>query len=367
MTWSLCANSEAVTSKLEYVQQLDPDNLLKYLHASDIEFPSDIAHSHRGLSIDDFCSRANDIAQTIKVRHEHCLLCIYLFLTTHDFSLDFLNGDLLVFKDTGNKTPNGHVTGTKCRPDITAAFEKDWITDDYMDWALIRLAGERASEGKSREIQRKNVATYLHYLLLARPDFLVAQGLLTNMRLVMFLVGTGSVGIWQLKVNWEDKDLHKFIYAFIYCLYDPSHFADPSYMRTRFNKETSEASYTVDFSTKKFPGFRTIHAKNPFTTRTHVLSSPSLTQGADRSLMVIKEQLCQTGRCFDKLTILTKIHQPVNVPGVVQAVGGEIIPAPLSPGREKHCLGLRQTGSPFTSIPTTQSMLETLFDLLEGI
>ena len=54
-------------------------------------------------------------------------------------------------------------------------------------------------------------------------------------------------------------------------------------------------------------------------------------------------------------------------PGVVQAVDGEIIPAPLSPRREKHRLGLQQMGSPFTSIPTAQSMLETLFDLLEGI
>jgi hypothetical protein len=61
-------------------------------------------------------------------------------------------------------------------------------------------------------------------------------------------------------------------------------------MRTGFNKETSEASYTVDFSMKKFPGFRTIHAKNPFMTHTHVLSNLSLTQGADRSLTVIKEQ-----------------------------------------------------------------------------
>ena len=118
---------------------------------------------------------------------------------------------------------------------------------------------------------------------------------------------------------------------------------------------------------KKFPGFCTIHAKNPFTTRTHVLSNPSLTQRADRFPTVIKEQLCRTGRHFDELTILTKIHQPVNVPGVVQAVAGEIILAPLSPGREKHCLGLRQTGSPFTSIPMAQSMLETLFNLLEGI
>ena len=183
----------------------------------------------------------------------------------------------------------------------------------------------------------------------------------------MFLVGTGSVGIRQLKVNWEDKDLHKFIYVFIYRLYEPSHFADPSYARTGFNKETSEASYTMDFSMKKFSGFRTIHAKNPFTTCTHVLSNLLLTQGADMSLTVIKEQLCRTGQHFDELTILTKIHQPVNVPGVVQAIGGEIIPAPLSPRREKHRLGLRQTGLPFTSIPTAQSMLETLFDLLEGI
>ena len=99
----------------------------------------------------------------------------------------------MVFKDTGNKTPYGHVMGTKCRPDITAAFEKDWRMDDYTDWTLIQLVGERASEGKSREIQRKNVAMYLHYLLLARPDFLVAQGLVITMRSVMFLVHQQNV------------------------------------------------------------------------------------------------------------------------------------------------------------------------------
>jgi hypothetical protein len=55
---------------------------------------------------------------------------------THDFSVDFLNKNLLVFKDMGNKTPSGHITGTRCRPDITAAFEKDWLMDDLPDWAL---------------------------------------------------------------------------------------------------------------------------------------------------------------------------------------------------------------------------------------
>ena len=85
-----------------------------------------MSDSSCGLSIDGFLPLANGIAQSIKARCEPHLLCIYLFLTTHDFSLDFPNDDnLLVFKDTGNKTPNGHITGTKCRPDITAAFEND--------------------------------------------------------------------------------------------------------------------------------------------------------------------------------------------------------------------------------------------------
>jgi hypothetical protein len=276
-----------------------------------------------------------------------------------------------VFKDTEHKIPDGHVTGTRCRPDITAAFEKDWITDVRKDvrtnWALIRLAGEKASKNKSFETQMKNAATYLHYLLLARPDFLVAQGLLTTQSAIIFLVGIGGVGIRQLKVDWGNENLYKFLYAFIYRLHHPSHFADSSYTKTGFDKETSEATYTVCFGTENYPNFRSIHARNPFTTRTHVLSNPSLTRGDDGPPTVFKEQLCRTGRRFDELKILTKIHRVKNVPGVVEAVYGVTIEAPLSPERQRHLLGLRQTGSPFTSIRTAKKMLETLFDLLEGI
>jgi hypothetical protein len=234
------------------------------------------------------------------------------------------------------------------------------------DWALVQLAGERASKGKTLETQKKNAASYLHYLLLARPDILVAQGLLTTKSDVMFLVGIGGVGIRQLQVNWGDENLYKIVYAFIYRLYDPSRFADSSYMSTGFDKETAEAIYTVHFKRREYPDFRTIHARDPFTTRTHVLCNPSLTQD-DRTPTVLKDQLCRTGRRFNELMLLTKIHQPTIVPGVVEAVDGEIIAAPLSPERERHRLGLSQTGSPFMSIPTAKIMLETLFDLLEGI
>jgi hypothetical protein len=356
---------QAFDENVQQSQLIDSIQFLEYLRVGDNVLPSKTPDSLLGLSMDGFCSLANHIARSIKEKRDHRLLSIYLFLTTHHFSLDFPNSDLLVFKDTENKTPSGHVTGTKCRPDITAAFENDWRTDGCTDWALIRLAGERASKGKSLETQKKNAATYLHYLLLARPDFFVAQGLLTTTSSLMFFVGIGGVGIQRLDVDWKNEDLYKLIYALIYRLYDPSHFSDPSYERTEFDAEAFQATYTVRAKEKAYSGFRSIHARNPFATRTHVLSDPSFAQ--KNGVSVIKEKLCRTERRFTEWTILDKIHKPMTVPGVVEAVWGETIGDTLCPGRDKYRLVLRQTGLHFTSIPTAKQMLETLFDLLEGI
>jgi hypothetical protein len=139
-------------------------------------------------------------------------------------------------------------------------------------------------------------------------------------------------------------------------------------MRTEFDEKTFEVTYTVRFQAKEFPGFRPIDARNPFVTRTHILSNPfRMLEGPERTFTVLKQQLCRTGGRSDELSILEKIHRPNRVPGVVEAVDGEVTVAPLSPGRAKYLLGLRQTGLPFRSIPTAKKMLEILFDLLEGI
>jgi len=237
------------------------------------------------------------------------------------------------------------------------------MNPDCTEWPLIQLAGEKASTGKTYEVQLKNAATYLHFLLTARPDLLVAQGLLTTNTGVTFLVGTGGVGIQRLTVKWTKRNhLYKLLYAFIYRLYSPAHFADLSCKRTGFNEKTREATYTLRMNSMDYTNFRAIYAQNPFGTRTHVLSNPLsevMPEGDNRPLTVLKDQLCRIGRRFNEWTILSKIHQPMRVPGVVEAVGSEIIKADLSPGREKHRLGLRQTGSSFTSIPTAKKVLET--------
>jgi hypothetical protein len=283
--------------------------------------------------------------------------------------LDFPNLDTLVFRDTGAKPPPGHVTDTKCKPDITAAFEGHW-KDGLVHWPFIRLAGETASAGKSHADQKGQGILYLHYLLLARPDLYVAQGLLTSNAGVTFLFGIGGAGIREFEVEWAHKDLYKLLYAFIYRLYEPGDFADSSYIKTEFDEDTT-ARYTIKIAyprgTKECHGFYSIYARNPFATRTHVLSNPNFkVEGHD--LTILKDQFCRVKRRFEELTILNEyVHKPERVPGVVVAVYGEQIKPPRSEERCKHRLGLRESGSRFTSIPTLSKVLETLFDVLEGI
>jgi hypothetical protein len=256
-------------------------------------------------------------------------------------------------------------------PDVTAAFERHW-EDGAVRWPFICLAGEMASAGESRVDQEQHAFSYLHYLLLARPDLFVAQGLLLSSlrRQVTFLFGIGGEGIWQFNVKWDEQDLNKLLYCFIYRLYEPGNFADPSYIKTEFHEKTS-ARYTIKITypggTKECGGFYPIYARNPFATRTHVLSNP-IFKFEDNDLTILKDQFCRVERRFQELTILNDhVHQPEGVPGVVVVAYGEQIKHPLSKERCKHRLGLRESGSRFTSIPTLSKVLEMLFDVLEGI
>ncbi len=284
------------------------------------------------------------------------------------FTLDFPERDTLVFQDTGNKSPPGHVTDTMCKPDITAAFKGHW-KNGVVPWPFIQFTGETASAGKSHDDQKIQAISYLHYLLLARPDLYVAQGLLSSSDKATFLFGIGGEGIREFDVGWKDRKFNKLLYAFIYRLYEPGDFADSSYIKTEFDEETT-ARYTMSIAyrgTKECRGFYSIYARNPFATRTHVLSNPTFkVEGND--LTVLKDQFCRVKRRFEELTIINEyVHKPEGVPGVVVAAYGEQIKLPLSEERCKHRLGLGESGSPFTSIPTLSKVLETLFDALEGI
>ena len=285
-----------------------------------------------------------------------------------------------MFKSTGNKAHRGHVTDTQCKPDITAAFDIYWGDDKTTLWPCIQLAGEDASKGKSKEDQMKQVISYLHYLL-AKPDLYVAQGLLISETDIMFLLGIGGKGIHRFSVAWTDLGLYKLMYAFVYRLYDPGDFMDRFYKK--MDLQDDRVAYTINIrislktevdgvETEKeleCAGFSPIYATSPFGTRTHILSNPrSDIMIGDKVLTVVKDQLCRPDPRFDEYTILTHIHDREGVPGVVEAVYHELIVMPerFDVARKKHRMGLRQSGSPITSVPTLKGMLEIVFDVLEG-
>ena len=153
---------------------------------------------------------------------------------------------------------------------------------------------------------------------MARPDLYIAQGLLSSDNTVIFYFGIGGEGIWQFEVGWKDREFNNLLYAFIYRLYEPRDFVDSSYIKTEFDKETT-AKYTINItyqgSTKECGGFYSIYARNPFATRTHVLSNPNF-KIEGNNLTILKDQFCRVKRRFEELKILNEhVHKPERVPG----------------------------------------------------
>src|SRR6266571_6642771 len=83
------------------------------------------------------------------------------------------------------------------------------------------------------------------FLMLARPDLHVAQGMLIDDKRVLFLLGIEGVGIRSVSVTWKSSNLPKLMYAFIYRLYKPAHFADPSYLSVKPDVPRKSVKYSV--------------------------------------------------------------------------------------------------------------------------
>ncbi|KAG9020642.1 hypothetical protein FS837_007994, partial [Tulasnella sp. UAMH 9824] len=218
---------------------------------------------------------------------------------------------------------------------------KKWSTQTFLK-AANTIAKSIKSQRKTRECQTQQAISYLHYLLLARPDLYVAQGMLTSKTGIKFLLGIGGHGVRSFGVSWGCKELTKLMYAFIFCLYRPGKFADPSYEIGQV--KDNQVTYTI-----KIPAipeddavatgqqvvlchdFLPIYASSPFATRTHVFSKPDseVTINGKR-LTVLKDQLCRVGTRFHEHGILGCVHtQEGKVPGVVEAVYNAVIKLPL--------------------------------------
>ncbi|PPQ82395.1 hypothetical protein CVT25_008356 [Psilocybe cyanescens] len=279
----------------------------------------------------------------------------------------------LVFKSLGDQAQPKHVRNTQCKPKVVAAFRDDWRHNGQVyAWPLIQLTGEiTTSEEESTNTQRKShVATYLHYMILARPDLYVAHGLLVDDSTVTFFAGITGQGIIDIQLDFDNERLPSLLYALIDHIYNPGKFKDNRY-EIKFNLQLQECEYTlllettVPGETRKCPKFRATYADNPFGTTTYIFAASEPIMINNMPLRIVKDQYCHV-TLFSEPEILKHIHEEDETPGVVKLIYDEEweIPVP-SNHRVKRRLGFSQQGDPFMSIRTVRAMLEAAYDILE--
>ncbi|RXW12023.1 hypothetical protein EST38_g13833 [Candolleomyces aberdarensis] len=288
--------------------------------------------------------------------------------------------ELLVFKSTPHETQPRHVNHVESKPDIVAAFEKDWQSgkdERKVPWPCIRLAGKDASKGKTKPGQMQQAVTYLDLLLLARPDFKAAFGLLISEKEFHLLVGIAGDRVYEFTFQWTSRFTRRVAYALVYFLYDFPKFQDSSIIMAH-DKATGVCTYTFALEVKNkedseprqvfCPRFVCRYARGSFGTRTHVFVSESLDppKVAGQPVRVIKDQLCRKDTRFNEVGILKVIHRDGPVSGVIELVHEERILSSLVKDRETVRLGFKQEGDPFMSIKTPQEMLMVAYDALEG-
>ena len=118
----------------------DQSEFLKFLDLNSLRLVPDIVPDVPLRGKASFLELANKLAEFIKQQSEHYLFLCLAFLLTYNFTLEFKNHPILEFWDTGNKPQDGHLTDTRCRPDIMAALQCHW-KNGALCWPLIQLAG----------------------------------------------------------------------------------------------------------------------------------------------------------------------------------------------------------------------------------
>ena len=78
------ARVQAFDDNVQLLMDITEEEFFDYLGVEEDKFPPELPFD-LSCNINTFCSLANEIARYIKATREHRLLCIYLFLTTHNF------------------------------------------------------------------------------------------------------------------------------------------------------------------------------------------------------------------------------------------------------------------------------------------
>ncbi|KAF7776610.1 hypothetical protein Agabi119p4_5003 [Agaricus bisporus var. burnettii] len=135
---------------------------------------------------------------------KHAFGTLQAFIDVLKSSLRDLEDNELEIYQYGDCAPAGHRSTTLSKPDI-AIFRRNYALSQEEDntfWSSIEMAMKYHSAKKTREQCLKEAATYVAYLLKARPDLISALGLLADPDSFDFLF-CNATGIYKLSLSNE--------------------------------------------------------------------------------------------------------------------------------------------------------------------
>lgn len=295
------------------------------------------------------------------------------------------NSDRIVWHYHGDNIPSHQISGNKCKPDVVAVWEKNYVSGTQLRWPYIESANEVQSTGTSFKDGVRQESSYQLVHLETRPDRHNVQGLYVHQNgLVFFSASPGGLSVTHL-VKWSDPNCFKLFAALNESLYRPHKSMFNPLIERVLTSSPSHCTWNITFSSVPSKqhsgsailppvvakGYKLLYSNSPLGRRTHVLvNNDPHTIFNERRAPVIKIQYIRMTRRFNEPEIIRHIHKQRPFPGVVQIVHEELLQASgercIIDGREVTLIALEQFGKPFMAVKTVRAGLTAIYDLLES-
>jgi hypothetical protein len=272
----------------------------------------------------------------------------------------------------GSLSPFGHPRGIRAKPDV-AIFRRAYSfhpDEDKISWNSIEMVIEYNSGKRKRKMCYGSIASYVMYLLEARPDLVSALGLLVDRDHIDFFF-CNVRGIKKLSLSNKEDYLPLLSAVIRYLNGGQKKNSDSTLSRVpgtaHFDVSIPTGSGSFDVSKGPPSAYASCslrYSNDPFGRRPNVFVYKP---GHDvTAIRVIKDQYLGRDRCWTEKYILAKIHANGTYPSVARmCFAGEITPARCG-DRIRVRICLQDYGRDFLSLKTPREVLYAIYDLLEG-
>ena len=283
------------------------------------------------------------------------------------------------FIECGSSPPQGHITGTMCRPDLVAIpasrpsnashlsveSQSSEVSHESQSpglWSDIGGVVEFVSKGTTTSGGTKQSVAYTAYLLQQRPDRVAVCGLYINAK-HFSLVLVDAANAYSTTLRWDNDSARELLFRVLYYINNPPEsMIDPTITR-------EGGTFTIEFQGQHHKGYTLQSCGQPVGRRTVIFRSKG------GKAPVIKEQYLRCAAESLEKTILNRVHEPGEMPGVVRVLGSGWVKRAKGTSiecgmglrkRQKVRFVLQDEGNPFMEITTPYDALVTAWDALEG-